>query len=163
MSDYTPIQVRGIAVYPKVYKIDELAQKFVVPLVVTDAVAAELESRGMKPAGRKDGTLKSFSSLGFEGKVFEFKSLHKPRVVDSASKDITTIIGNGSEVMIHGATRPYTMGTGGVAGYLNTLQVISLIEFEGGEGKIHDVPAIEGGFISSETEASSSSNTNEYI
>jgi hypothetical protein len=162
MSDYTPIQVRGLAVYPKVYKIDELAQKYVVPLVVTDKVAEELESRGMKPAGRKDGSLKSFESLGFPGKVFEFKTTRKPRVVDSASKDISNIIGNGSEVMIHGATRPYTMGTGGVAGYLNTLQVINLVEFDSEAGSIPNVAPIEGGYVA-EASASNSSSGEEYI
>ena len=162
-TDYTPIQVRGTAVYAKVYKKDELADKFVLPLVVTDKKElAKLEAAGMKPAARRDGTLKSFESLGFPGPVFEFKSLHSPRVVDSSgSRDITNLIGNGSEVMMHGSTRPYTLGSGGVAGYLKTVQVINLIEYnpEGGKTDLAkgDVPAIDGGFIASEDASSSAS------
>jgi len=146
----TKVKVDGIAVYASVHKPNQISAAYSVDLVVDEKVEAELTALGLQPARSKTGDF--VQHKGFEGKVFRFKrkvqdrkgnTLTPPGVFDSQGNAIgaNTLIGNGSKVRLYGNAYSYTtpQGVSGVAGGLNNLQVIPLVEFGG-------VDKIDGGF-----------------
>lgn len=92
-----------------------------------------------------------------EGTVtFKFKSKQKPKLFDSKGKPITADIsvGNGSKIKVAGGFGPYDKGANtGVALYLNSVQIIDLVEWTGSSVFGEE----EGGFVATEAAESDSS------
>lgn len=152
MSNNVNIKVDGIAMYPAVHRPNPHSGCYSVDLVVDDKAAEALEQAGLQQARDREGNVKSYADVGIKGKVFRFKrktqtrsgeTMTAPRVVDSQGNPIpaSIIIGNGSKVRVYGSAYEYKTpgGKSGVAGGLNDLQVIELVEFS-------RVDTIEGGF-----------------
>lgn len=63
--------------------------------------------------------------------TFKTSDKFKPAVFDSWGKPMENVnIGNGSKVRVSYVESPYTPFGGGIAMYLNAVQVISLVEFQ---------------------------------
>lgn len=94
-----------------------------------------------------------------EGTVtFKFKSKQKPKLFDSKGKPITgeISVGNGSVIKVAGGFGAYDKGANtGVTLYLNSVQIIDLVEWTGSSG----FEAEEGGFVA---EAAASSENPDF-
>lgn len=144
------VKVDGISYYASVQKPNKMSEKYEISLVVDDNVAQDLINAGLQPAKNQDGTLKSM--LEHPGKkVFKFKSKMKVKVVDSVGTPVDCLVGNGSKVRVYGTISEWTFNSKkGISGYLNTVQVIELVEFsEDGIDKV------DGGFVSTKPHTSS--------
>lgn len=161
------VQVPGIAMFASVHTPNKHTEVFSVDLVVDKKTEEELTALGLSPAKNKDGELVTHPPHA--GKVFRFKrktvtksgkQLDPPQVVDSQGNAIpkSTLIGNGSKVVLHGSAYEYRLPSGksGIAGGLNALQVVELVTFNRFE-------TVEGGFTISDTTSENTTTTEETL
>lgn len=152
---------KGKAVYPAltrpdtryneegVYKTGLLfsekeAEKFIETLkevYVEEFGAKKLPSAKLPYKQNEDGTV-----------AFNFKSKNAPKIYDSKGnpiKDVSELrIGGGSTLRINGAAKAYNAGgSTGVTCYLNSVQVIDLVEYNSSP-----FGAEEGGFVAAASE-----------
>lgn len=114
------------------------AQPFIE--AIKEAYVEELGTKKMAKANlshdvNEDGTV-----------TFKFKSKTKPKLFDSKGKPITGDInvGNGSTIKVAGGFGPYDKGANtGCTLYLNSVQVIDLVEWTGSSAFGEE----EGGFV----------------
>jgi hypothetical protein len=84
--------------------------------------------------------------------TFKFKSKSKPKLFDSKGKPITKEIsvGNGSVIKVAGGFGPYDKGANtGVALYLNSVQIIDLVEWTGSSAFGEE----QGGFVAGDDDS----------
>ena len=114
------------------------AQPFIE--AIKEAYVGELGAKKLSKANlshdvNEDGTV-----------TFKFKSKSKPKLFDSKGKPITgdIAVGNGSVIKVAGGFGPYDKGANtGCTLYLNSVQVIDLVEWTGSSTFGEE----EGGFV----------------
>ncbi len=151
--------VDGVAIYAKPYNEDKFG-KFTIDLVpagVSESQEKTLLLAGIQPARNKMKELVSHQeALGIDGLVFKFarKSKDKngvaktpPKVVDSAGKDTTVAIGNGSKVRVF--FNSFKNSEGGTSTELLGIQILELVRYEP-KARIETplvIAPVAGGFV----------------
>ena len=146
MSNNTKFKADGVVMYAKVHEPDNFdpdKPMYTVDLIVDGDTEEALKGLGLNPRRNKTGELVKYPE--HEGVIFKLKSKYKPQLVDSKGNPVgpDVVVGNGSKVRVYGNAYEWSFkGSKGVAGALNALQVIDLVEFKKGI----PVDKIEGGF-----------------
>ncbi len=145
-------KVDGIAFYAKLNTPDEMSGAYSIDFIpANETEEKKLLDVGATKATRRDGSAVEHS--GYEGRsVFKIKrkthtkageELGAPEVVDSQGNKVDVIIGNGSKVRVYGKAFSWNFkGKSGTGLGLNTVQVLSLIEYA-------KVDKVAGGFVAS--------------
>jgi len=106
-----------------------------------------VETKGKNPFYKHEKDLESGTDTG--RLIVKFKSKFPVTVFDSNKVRINydrNIIGNGSKVRISYTTKPHTKDTGGLSKYITGLQIIDLIEYEGGTADGFGFDTVEDGY-----------------
>ena len=108
-----------------------------------DAAVAEYKATGKK-ATKAEKIQVNTDQDGNETDDFELscKNQDQPRIVNrdkTVEKDYDTLVGNGSTVKAQLYLKPYVMqGKVGVPAYLNSVQLLDIIEYGGGDDMFDD-------------------------
>lgn len=137
------VSPKGTAAYAWLTKADTkfnpegtFKTSLVVPKKDAEPFMAQIKEAFVEEQGTKKLAKANLSyEENEDGTVtFKFKSKQKPKLFDSKGKPITgdVSVGNGSKIKVAGGFGPYDKGANaGVALYLNSVQIIDLVEWTG--------------------------------